>query len=56
MHGKKIWFFPDGDRPPEGSSLMKGHESYIILNPNNQDAHIVLPCILKIKILSGISG
>ena len=40
MHGKKVWFFPDGDRPPLGDSLMKGHESYIILNPNNSDAHV----------------
>lgn len=40
MHGKKIWFFPDGDRPPPGESLMKGHESYVILNPNNEDAHV----------------
>jgi hypothetical protein len=40
MYGKKVWFFPDGDRPPPGESLMRGHESYIVLNPNNQDAHV----------------
>ncbi|MDR2480049.1 MAG: hypothetical protein LBD48_12155 [Treponema sp.] len=40
MYGKKIWFFPDGDRPPPGDSLMKGHESYVVLNPNNEDAHL----------------
>ena len=40
MHGKKVWFFPDGDRPPMGDSPMKGHESYVILNPNEKDAHI----------------
>jgi hypothetical protein len=40
MHGKKLWFFPDGDRPPIGESLMKGHESYVVLNPNDADAHI----------------
>ena len=40
MYGKKIWFFPDGDRPPAGDDLMKGHESYVVLNPNNEDAHI----------------
>jgi hypothetical protein len=38
--GKKIWFFPDGDRPPYGNSEMKGHESIVIMNPNNKDAHI----------------
>lgn len=40
MFGKKIWFFPDGDRPPFGDSEMKGHESYVILNPNSRDAHL----------------
>lgn len=40
MFGKKVWFFPDGDRPPLGDSEMKGHESYVILNPNDSDAHI----------------
>ena len=40
MHGSKIWFFPDGDRPPLGDSLMKGHESYVILNPNQADAQV----------------
>ncbi|MDR1388947.1 MAG: hypothetical protein LBJ31_03115 [Treponema sp.] len=41
MYGKKVWFFPDGDRPPPGDSALKGHESYIVLNPNNKDAHLV---------------
>ena len=40
MYGKKVWFFPDGDRPPMGDSPLKGHESYVILNPNAQDANI----------------
>lgn len=40
MYGSKVWFFPDGDRPPLGDSLMKGHESYVILNPNSQDARV----------------
>lgn len=40
MYGKKVWFFPDGDRPPMGEDLMKGHESYVVLNPNDADAHI----------------
>jgi hypothetical protein len=40
MNGKKVWFFPDGDRPPQGDSPMKGHESYIVMNPNKQTAHL----------------
>jgi hypothetical protein len=40
VYGKKVWFFPDGDRPPPGNSALKGHESYIVLNPNNKDAHL----------------
>lgn len=40
MHGKKVWFFPDGDRPPFGDSELKGHESYVVLNPNKQTAHV----------------
>ncbi len=41
MNGKKVWFFPDGDRPPFGDSELKGHESYIVLNPNREDAHLI---------------
>lgn len=40
MYGQKVWFFPDGDRPPFGESELKGHESFVILNPNEEDAHI----------------
>jgi len=40
MDGKKIWYFPDGDRPPFGESELIGHESYVVLNPNKQDAHL----------------
>ncbi len=40
MDGKKIWYFPDGERPPMGVSELKGHESYIVLNPNSVDAHL----------------
>jgi hypothetical protein len=40
MYGKKIWFFPDGERPPVGNSELIGHESYVVLNPNDSDAHL----------------
>jgi hypothetical protein len=39
-YGSKIWFFPDGDMPPEGEDNLKGHESVIILNPNERDATV----------------
>lgn len=38
--GKKVWYFPDAEMPPEGDYPIKGHESIIILNPNNQEARI----------------
>ena len=41
MYGRKVWFFPDGDRPPPGNSPMQGHESIVILNPNAADAHVL---------------
>ena len=34
--GKTIWVFPDGDLPPAGPFPLKGHESVIILNMNEQ--------------------
>ncbi|MBE7010262.1 MAG: hypothetical protein E7418_02085 [Ruminococcaceae bacterium] len=37
--GKKIWVFPDTEMPPAGDSLLKGHESVIILNMNDVPAH-----------------
>lgn len=41
-YGKKVWFFPDGDRPPFGDSELKGHESYVVLNPNDVEANLKL--------------
>jgi hypothetical protein len=32
MYGKKVWIFPDGERPPLGD--------YVVLNPTDQDAHL----------------
>ena len=40
--GERVWFFPDGDLPPPGEGPFKGHESLIILNPNDGDAEITL--------------
>ena len=41
-HGKKVWFFPDGDLPAPGDRGLKGHESLVLLNPNDIDAEITL--------------
>lgn len=40
MSGKTNWFFPDAELPPPGEGELKGHESVIILNPNDSDACI----------------
>ncbi len=41
-NGHKIWIFPDGDLPPPGEPglPLEGHESLIVLNTGDQDAHI----------------
>jgi hypothetical protein len=41
-NGRKIWYFPDGELPPPGDELLKGHESIIILNDNEKNANIVM--------------
>jgi hypothetical protein len=38
--GKRTWIFPDMELPPKGDFELKGHESIIILNMNEKDAHI----------------
>ena len=38
--GRRVWFFPDGDLPPAGEESFPGHESLIILNPNDRDAEV----------------
>lgn len=38
--GQTTWYFPDAEMPPEGPFELKGHESIIILNPNDQNADI----------------
>ena len=39
-YGKKVWFFPDGDIPDPGDGELMGHESLILLNPNETDANV----------------
>ncbi len=40
--GKKLWVFPDTELPPSGDSLLKGHESIIVLNMNKRKALVRL--------------
>ncbi len=40
--GSKIWLFPDGDIPPPGEAEPRGHESLLMLNPNDRDAEILI--------------
>ena len=41
-YGSKIWIFPDAECPPEGVNSIPGHESIIITNTCDCDAHITL--------------
>ena len=45
--GRKDWFFPDADLPPEGEGELKGHESIIVLNPNEKIATITIKCYFE---------
>ncbi len=40
QYGEKVWVFPDAECPPVGDNPIPGHESVIILNPGDEDAHI----------------
>ena len=41
---RKVWIFPDGDLPPAGDPdlPLEGHESLIVLNTGDEDAHIAM--------------
>ena len=39
-YGEKVWVFPDAELPPKGVNCIPGHESIIIANTGNKDAHI----------------
>lgn len=45
MSGKKEWYIIDGYRPapcPDPKAEYIGHESVMILNTNNEDAHVLI--------------
>lgn len=45
MNGKKNWYIVDGYRPYAQAGMTndyEGHECFMILNTNHQDAHVLL--------------
>jgi len=40
--GKTLWIYPDCELPPAGDSLLKGHESVIVLNLGSGEANVNL--------------
>lgn len=45
MSGKKQWYIVDGYRPspqPDPDAVYEGHESVMLLNTNNEDAHVLI--------------
>lgn len=45
MNGKQQWYIVDGYRPspaPDPSAVYEGHESIMILNPNDRDANVCI--------------
>ena len=39
-YGKKVWIFPDAELPPVGVNSIPGHESVIITNVGDREAHV----------------
>ena len=48
-NGSLVWVFPDLEMPPEGDSLLKGHESVIILNMNDVVANVKISLYFEDK-------
>ena len=40
--GNTVWIYPDCELPPAGDSLLKGHESVIVLNLGSEEANVDL--------------
>jgi hypothetical protein len=40
--GARVWYFPDGDRPPDQGEAFGAHESLMVLNVSATDAHVEL--------------
>lgn len=39
-YGSKVWIFPDAELPPEGVNSIPGHESIIVTNVGEKNAHV----------------
>ena len=48
-HGKKVWIFPDAELPPVGVNVIPGHESVIITNVCDREAHVHITLIYTDK-------
>ena len=48
-YGKKVWIFPDAELPPVGENPIPGHESIIITNVTDRDAHIRITLLFTDK-------
>ncbi len=55
-YGKKVWVFPDAELPPVGVNLIPGHESVIITNTGDEDAHINITLFFTDRDPDVISG
>lgn len=47
--GKNIWVFGDGDLPPQGNVEPLGHEALMVVNNNDEDAHLNLTVLYEDK-------
>ncbi len=56
MHGSKTWFFPDGDLPLAGDTDPIGHESLIMVNPNDADAEVTMTVFFEEKEPDRVEG
>ena len=48
-YGKKVWIFPDAELPPVGVNCIPGHESVIITNTCDRDAHVRITLLFADK-------
>ncbi|NLC25434.1 MAG: hypothetical protein GX777_02275 [Fastidiosipila sp.] len=48
-YGKKVWVFPDAERPPIGLNSIPGHESIIIVNTGADEANITITLLFTDK-------
>lgn len=55
-YGEKVWVFPDAELPPRGENEIPGHESIIVTNTGDQDAHIQITLFFTDREPEHISG